>query len=52
MQEASPVTIESADEKSDENHNMCFDNQLHTEKWGGHDASFVAKLQSLHSVSK
>ena len=31
--------------------NMCPNSQLHTEKWGGHYASFVAMFHSLHSVT-
>ena len=31
--------------------NMRPDSQVHTEKWGGHYASFVAPLHLLHNIT-
>ena len=38
-------------EKPEGSHNLRLTNQLPTEKWGGHCASFVAMLCSLHSTT-
>jgi len=44
-----PGTAEYA---SEESHNVRPDNQLYTEKWAGHRASFVAMLRLLYSIAK
>jgi len=45
------VATENASQKPKWSHNACPNSQLHTEKWDGHCASFVAMLCSLHSIT-
>ena len=36
-----PIAIEKPGKKQKESHNVCPNNQLHTEKWGGHCCSYA-----------